>query len=103
MSAKKETKSATKAPAPIEPVQAAPVTPVAPTPEQIDAAAKKSNEQDADAALKASTAGSSERPTEEVNLPHDAEILKNYNQTGVEETDTGFGKLDADEGQPQQQ
>jgi hypothetical protein len=99
MSTKKsEPAKSTKAPAPIitTPIQQS-------TKEQLDEQAKKSNEADAEAALKASTAGSSERPSEEANLPHDAEVLKNYNQTGVDETDTGFGKLDADEGQPQQQ
>src|SRR4051812_41490505 len=94
---KKSEKSVTKAPAPIaEPI-------LQPTQKQVEEQAKKSNEADAEAAVKASTAGSSKRPTEDANLPHDAEVLKNYNQTGVDETDTGFGKLDADEGQPQQQ
>lgn len=97
MSKSKETEKSTKAPAPI----AEPVAPL--TEKQIKKAAEESQKQDAETALKASTAGSSENPTEEANLPHDAEVLKNYNQTGVEETGTGFGKLDADEGQPQQQ
>jgi hypothetical protein len=95
---KSDSKSVTKAPAPIAQPPAQPLTE-----KQIKAQQELIKKEEGEAALKASTAGSSERPTEEANLPHDSEILKNYNQTGVEETDTGFGKLDADEGQPQQQ